>query len=61
MRKKNFERQTQQWSACSPLNGTRHRTSTKIACVEVSALIAGKLFTERFVALAPPSDSISTK
>ena len=44
MRKKHLEQRARQANACSPVNGTGRRTSAKIACVGVSALIAGQLF-----------------
>ena len=44
MRKRNVEQRARHAKDCSPMNGAEHRTGTKIACVGVSALIAGQLF-----------------
>ena len=44
MRKRNPEQRAQHARECSPTNGAGRRTGTKIACVGVSALIAGQLF-----------------
>ena len=44
MRKRNVEQRARHAKDCSPMNGAERRTGTKIACVGVSALIAGQLF-----------------
>ena len=44
MRKRNPEQQARHAKDCSPINGAERRAGTKIACVGVSALIAGQLF-----------------
>ncbi|WP_294161526.1 hypothetical protein [uncultured Senegalimassilia sp.] len=44
MRKRNPEQRARHARECSPTNGAERRTGTKIACVGVSALIAGQLF-----------------
>ena len=44
MRKRHPEQQAQHAKDCSPINGAERRAGTKIACVGVSALIAGQLF-----------------
>lgn len=43
MDRKHVAQQTQRERNCSPSNGTERRTSTRIARVGVSALIAGQL------------------
>ncbi len=44
MRKRNPEQRARHAKDCSPINGAERRAGTKIACVGVSALIAGQLF-----------------
>ena len=44
MRKRNPEQRARHAKDCSPINGAERRTGTRIACVGVSALIAGQLF-----------------
>lgn len=44
MRKRQVEQRARHAKDCSPTNGAERRTGTKIACVGVSALIAGQLF-----------------
>lgn len=44
MRKRHPEQQARHAKDCSPINGAERRTGTRIACVGVSALIAGQLF-----------------
>ena len=44
MRKRHPEHQARHAKDCLPTNGAERRTGTKIACVGVSALIAGQLF-----------------
>ncbi len=44
MRKRHVEQRARHAKDCSPMNGAERRTGTKIACVGVSALIAGQLF-----------------
>ena len=44
MRKRNPEQRARHAKDCSPTNGAERRTGTRIACVGVSALIAGQLF-----------------
>ena len=44
MRKRHPEQQARHAKDCSPANGAERRTSARIACVGVSALIAGQLF-----------------
>ena len=44
MRKRHPEQRARHAKDCSPMNGAERRTGTKIACVGVSALIAGQLF-----------------
>ncbi len=44
MRKRHPEQQARHAKDCSPTNEAEHRTGAKIACVGVSALIAGQLF-----------------
>ena len=44
MRKRHPEQQARHAKDCSPINGAERRAGTKIACVGVSALIAGQLF-----------------
>ena len=44
MRKRNVEQRARHAKDCSPMNGAERRAGTKIACVGVSALIAGQLF-----------------
>lgn len=44
MRKRNPEQRARHAKDSSPINGAERRTGTKIACVGVSALIAGQLF-----------------
>lgn len=44
MRKRNPEQRVRHAKDCSPINGAERRTGTRIACVGVSALIAGQLF-----------------
>ena len=43
MRKRNPEQRARHAKDSSPINGAEHRTGTRIACVGVSALIAGQL------------------
>ena len=44
MRKRNPEQRARHAKDSSPINGAERRTGTRIACVGVSALIAGQLF-----------------
>ena len=44
MRKRQVEQRARHAKDCLPTNGAKRRTGTKIACVGVSALIAGQLF-----------------
>lgn len=44
MRKRQVEQRARHAKDCLPTNGAERRTGTKIACVGVSALIAGQLF-----------------
>ena len=44
MRKRNPEQRARHAKDCSPINGEERRTGSRIACVGVSALIAGQLF-----------------
>lgn len=44
MRKRNVEQRARHAKDCLPENGAERRTGAKIACVGVSALIAGQLF-----------------
>ncbi|MDO5791296.1 MAG: hypothetical protein Q4Q41_01870 [Coriobacteriia bacterium] len=44
MRKRHVEQRARHAKDCSPTNGAERRAGTKIACVGVSALIAGQLF-----------------
>ena len=44
MRKRHLERRARHAKDCLPTNGAERRTGAKIACVGVSALIAGQLF-----------------
>lgn len=44
MRKRHPEQRARHAKDCLPTNGAERRTGTKIACVGVSALIAGQLF-----------------
>ena len=44
MRKRNPEQRARHAKDCSPINGAERRTGTRLACVGVSALIAGQLF-----------------
>ena len=44
MRKRHPEQRARHANVCPPTNGAERRTGTKIACVGVSALIAGQLF-----------------
>lgn len=44
MRKRNPEQRARHAKGSSPINGAERRAGTKIACVGVSALIAGQLF-----------------
>lgn len=44
MRKRHPEQRARHAKDCLPTNGAERRAGTKIACVGVSALIAGQLF-----------------
>lgn len=61
MRRKHVAQQAQRECNCSPTNGTGHRASTRMACVGVSALIAGQLMMPGISLAAEATDQDTTK
>ena len=61
MRRKHVAQQAQRECNCSPTNGTGHRTSTRMARVGVSALIAGQLMMPGISLAAEATDQDTTK